>query len=294
MEPPSADSDVISSDWKCVRCGYNLRGLSRTGRCPECNTPIPRSLRERYLGDNTAEWLRNVRDGAIVLSVCYAVEILRDGFLDIGAFFAISSGIRRGADSTGAHLTLYAIECIGVRLLVRPEPRSLDRRSVMLAVWARRLYLIGFLASACYRLLLFRYFIRDVWEAWVIGELLLFALAELLLYRHLRKLSLRIPDFSLAGRFSVLVWLMPVGTLLGTLLPEVLEDLGIWKPLTLHRLKTGRVRIRLDHAIVARVVTASAFRLVITAWAAIVIWKLAKALKGIMQAQIDQMAVAEK
>ncbi len=154
--------------------------------------------------------------------------------------------------------------------------------------------MIGFLANACYRLLLFRYFIRDFWEPWVIGELLLFALTQLLLYRYLRKLSLRIPDFSLAGRFSVLVWLMPVGTLLGTLLPTILVDLGIWKLLTLYPSKTGRAHIQLDHAVVARVLAASAFRLLITAWAAIVIWKLAKALKGVMQVQIDQTAGAEK
>jgi hypothetical protein len=27
-------------DDKCVECGYDLRGIGRTGRCPECGLPF--------------------------------------------------------------------------------------------------------------------------------------------------------------------------------------------------------------------------------------------------------------
>ena len=37
----------VRVDIKCLVCGYNLRGLGRAGRCPECGTPILEALRAR-------------------------------------------------------------------------------------------------------------------------------------------------------------------------------------------------------------------------------------------------------
>jgi len=30
----------IAHDAHCHRCGYNLRGLKPSGRCPECGAPV--------------------------------------------------------------------------------------------------------------------------------------------------------------------------------------------------------------------------------------------------------------
>ena len=54
-DPDSADSqatsiDIIDRDLPCARCGYNLRGLAISGRCPECGTLI------RWTTDGN--WLR--------------------------------------------------------------------------------------------------------------------------------------------------------------------------------------------------------------------------------------------
>jgi hypothetical protein len=38
-------SDTIEDDVKCVSCGYNLRGLSPQGRCPECGSGIAQSIK---------------------------------------------------------------------------------------------------------------------------------------------------------------------------------------------------------------------------------------------------------
>ena len=40
---------VLSHDVTCRKCGYNLRGLSRDGTCPECATAVALSAREDYL-----------------------------------------------------------------------------------------------------------------------------------------------------------------------------------------------------------------------------------------------------
>lgn len=38
-------STQIEEDWPCVSCGYNLRTMNVSGRCPECNKPVDESLR---------------------------------------------------------------------------------------------------------------------------------------------------------------------------------------------------------------------------------------------------------
>ena len=41
---PEADGSPVAIDFKCVTCGYNLRGLSSTSTCPECALPISHSI----------------------------------------------------------------------------------------------------------------------------------------------------------------------------------------------------------------------------------------------------------
>lgn len=54
---------VIQADISCARCGYNLRGLSRTMACPECATPVAHSLMGNMLATAEPEWLRTLRKG---------------------------------------------------------------------------------------------------------------------------------------------------------------------------------------------------------------------------------------
>jgi hypothetical protein len=42
----AAGTSQIAHDLACGGCGYNLRGLSREGQCPECGRPVGESVRE--------------------------------------------------------------------------------------------------------------------------------------------------------------------------------------------------------------------------------------------------------
>lgn len=45
----------VIRDLRCIRCDYNLRGLERSSRCPECATPIKTSLHRAPAVERTFE-----------------------------------------------------------------------------------------------------------------------------------------------------------------------------------------------------------------------------------------------
>jgi hypothetical protein len=283
MEQPLLDSEILATDWLCVRCGYNLRGLNRSGRCPECNTPIPRSLRTRYLAGSSHHWLRDVRDGALVLSACSSVQIIRDILLEVPVWIHLPPGVLRGILSNGVHLTLYAIECVGIWLITKREPLSIDTTAIRTASWARRLYLVGFFTSVIYRFLMLPYFLRDVSRVWAIAELLLFIPAQVLFWKYLAKLAQRLPNLVLEGRFLALAWLAPLGTTVGSLIPDVLAYFHFWRLSTTRRVSQNRMIIRVSQA-PPLVLCAYAFRLAIAALVVVVLWNFARSLKVVLTA----------
>jgi hypothetical protein len=62
--PPKPSRDLVNHDAPCLGCGYNLKGLTWSGRCPECAAPIWISLQEKLLCYADPQWLRRVRRGS--------------------------------------------------------------------------------------------------------------------------------------------------------------------------------------------------------------------------------------
>jgi hypothetical protein len=60
-------NDNIVADTPCRRCGYNLRGLSKDGQCPECGAPIKLSVGGDVLRYSDPNWLRRLRRGISLL-----------------------------------------------------------------------------------------------------------------------------------------------------------------------------------------------------------------------------------
>lgn len=64
--------DAIAEDVACRRCGYNVRGLSPSGKCPECGTPIGyRRTRRRddVITDAPVSYLKLLALGTWLLAV---------------------------------------------------------------------------------------------------------------------------------------------------------------------------------------------------------------------------------
>lgn len=81
----SGETGEISIDLNCIGCGYNLRGLSADGRCPECGEPVETTLRRSA----SPKQLAQLRDAAqalgwflvLITPVVTACAILRMGGL---------------------------------------------------------------------------------------------------------------------------------------------------------------------------------------------------------------------
>lgn len=71
----------LDHDLTCVTCGYNLRGLRRDGRCPECGGTIARSIEEAQRGVTLAE-LRAARRvcRALLIACCGAIVVALTAF----------------------------------------------------------------------------------------------------------------------------------------------------------------------------------------------------------------------
>src|SRR5947209_5364931 len=58
---------VVAQDMPCRKCGYNLRGLSTDGQCPECSTPVRLSVSGDLLRYSEPQYVEGLAQGAKLL-----------------------------------------------------------------------------------------------------------------------------------------------------------------------------------------------------------------------------------
>lgn len=81
-EASATSPETIDTDTPCRRCGYNLRGLSTAGQCPECGIAVRVTMLRHGLRGVHPDVLRRIRLGAritywsLVAMICSGLQEL--------------------------------------------------------------------------------------------------------------------------------------------------------------------------------------------------------------------------
>ena len=209
---------TVVDDVPCRKCGYNLRGLFMTGRCPECGLAVGRSLTDDLLRFADPTWVTTLGRGAgrILWGILLMVVV---GIASMAAMIATAAAPAPAplvlAASMAASLLAYALTWWGMWMLTAPDPSGLGeeqygrvrrfvRFSVVAGLVAHLLTMGGTELSG-----LPSAFATLIFVATAVGGLLGW-IGWLMLFRYVQKLVRRVPDQKLAGRAGF-IWKSMIG-----------------------------------------------------------------------------------
>jgi hypothetical protein len=201
----------IEVDTECTHCGYNLRGLSREGRCPECGSLIDESLHGDLLRHADPEWLDRLRFGTSLKLWNIAIGLLSG--LAGGILLALVAlppvaliAIGLGSSALGLWAS-FAITTQEPRIALKEDPVTL-RKVVRFCAASGFVgsILQNFLTSGNIGTVLYiaGCILALAGVVAVVGELVYF-----------RRFARRIPDGKLERSTTVLLWAVPIAIGLG-------------------------------------------------------------------------------
>lgn len=133
MEPepstPAPPPLVVADSRPCLACGYDLKGLSAEGVCPECGAAVARSLKGNLLEFAAPEYLRTLNLGTLLI-IWGAFAPLLAGGLTLAARGLAQSGYLSsfisgsGSEVLAASLSVAgaSVSLVGWFLFTRPDP----------------------------------------------------------------------------------------------------------------------------------------------------------------------------
>lgn len=233
--PPA--SGTLLHDHPCIKCSYNLIGLSTTGVCPECGTDVARSLRGDLLFDSSPAYVATLHRGALLIIGAIITSIV------IAVFTMIMAFVYRGMDG-GVEIVINLTQCAltmvslyGYWCFSEPDPGQL---STNLGEKPRRFMRISILCAAGSMLLMtgMQVFLiasgmknslqspmgpnaPGFWTALILVlAVSLIGLAAWLVQfiatmRYSQWLAPRLPNEKLHNRAKLYIWLLPVIYLVG-------------------------------------------------------------------------------
>ncbi len=200
MDPSSSNSSS-EPEITCIRCGYSLRSLDPSGRCPECGAPIGLSTQGRLLKFADPDWLQKVARGLAIILWMMLVGVV--GGMVIGFLYS----------STGVFLQLFqiaaaAVGFYGVWLITEPDPGTPEEEGEVNARKVVRITLIVGMGALAVQLLGSGMII--ILLSAVFG--LIGVVGEFAKFMYFEKLARRIPDDQLAARAVLLRWGYSIAT----------------------------------------------------------------------------------
>jgi hypothetical protein len=200
----------ISEDTPCVHCGYNLRGLTRDKFCPECGTPIARSIFGNQLRYADPAWLEKLRFGTSLKLWNIVIGLL----IGAGAAIVMAAGLPAVwtflLTLVGGALGLWATFLITTqepRVALGEDPITLRKAVRFCAVFAFSGQLVNQAAELGGERSLV--FVIAGSALSLLGVVQAFG--ELVYYRRFAR---RIPDAKLERSTSIVLWGLPAATAL--------------------------------------------------------------------------------
>jgi len=134
----------LTGDLPCASCGYNLRGLSVRGNCPECGVPVRATILARI--DPRATEIQPIPRPRLVAAgvMCWALGALAAACLTWMIQVAHVAELMRGAAwnvswCRWASVLALLVSGLGALTLARPHP-GITARNVVLALIAAAAY----------------------------------------------------------------------------------------------------------------------------------------------------------
>jgi hypothetical protein len=200
--PDEASVRTIDFDLPCRRCGYNLRGLTIPGQCPECQAQLALATIGNDLRFCDPTWVMRLARGMNWL--CVAV-VIGGGFLLLSALGVI---VRRSPPLESrfvASVVVAALALIGVGMITAPDPVGDETPQARRARWVLRAWVVG---SMILQISVDMPGVMPI--AWRYGllvmQFILGVAGVFVFFHHARQLALRIPDRKLADESQAVMW----------------------------------------------------------------------------------------
>jgi hypothetical protein len=204
---PARDAE-ISEDVPCVHCGYNLRGLTRDNFCPECGTPIARSIFGNQLRYADPQWLERLCFGTSLKLWNILIVILVVVGDAVIAAVGLPPSLRMVLGLIGSALGLWA-----AFLITTPEPRvALQENPITLRRAVRACAVLGLIGGVLIYLVEHGGTPELMAILGIAGGVCMLAgvvqlLGELVYYRRFAR---RVPNPKLEKSTSTVLWGLPI------------------------------------------------------------------------------------
>lgn len=183
---------TVSHDQLCMQCGYNLRGLPRTGACPECGHPVAMSLQGDWLRFAERSWLHRVARG------CATTRYIGFMLLVVATMAATAAAPKPVASSTIDAIVQIGRLCLagfifgiaaGVWMMTSTEPRHQDR-DVRSRVVLRSVAVLAMPAFAVWSMTFRRqlpmFGVGPVWQEFIVQACFIVVWLQILATMHIR------------------------------------------------------------------------------------------------------------
>lgn len=264
-----APPDLATTDVPCISCGYNLRGLSELGRCPECGALIARSLLGNLLKFSNPDYVESLRRGtvmvkwtilALVIVGVFSILVGISGGRALVAVARPTTAVRVAFWATGtlallstaANVAFYA----GWWLLSAPDPAFVGQET---GATSRRVLRISAAAAALtsalaaiFQISVGTPAITGAGPTWVVIGMMAASLAALAAWavlffasmKYVRWLAPRLPDPWVDQRAKLLMWLGPLLYIFGCGIGGIVALVLYWNLIERTRSHLAAIRAR--------------------------------------------------